>query len=314
MSKDRERFAAVVGRLAPRAQLEHHWPLIGGISADVQALAFRHQDGRRETVVVRQLSDWLIEPDPQIASREFSVLKAVYSAGVLAPEPLYYEESGGIFPLPYLVMRYVDGQPEFSPTDKADYAQQLAEQLARIHGVGPHDHELSLLPRQPYWVERSLSESRQQNYDESIEEHRIVEFLRSVWPLPAVNPVALLHGDIWPGNLIWRDGRLAAVIDWEVAYVGEPLTDLSVTRLDMLWAFGWETMEIFTAAYFSLTSLDHSQLPYWDLVAAIRPAHELSEWATQWPIVGRPDISSATMRRDQREFADRALAAAARLS
>ena len=39
--------------------------------------------------------------------------------------------------------------------------------------------------------------------------------LRRPPPPVQVNRPVLLHGDFWPGNILWRDGRLVAVIDWE---------------------------------------------------------------------------------------------------
>ena len=44
----------------------------------------------------------------------------------------------------------------------------------------------------------------------------------------------LLHGDYWPGNVIWQDGRLVAVIDWEDACLGDPLADLATARVELL--------------------------------------------------------------------------------
>ena len=44
------------------------------------------------------------------------------------------------------------------------------------------------------------------------------------WPGPPV----WIHGDVMPGNLLVRDGRLSAVIDWEAFGTGDPATDLMV--------------------------------------------------------------------------------------
>ena len=41
-------------------------------------------------------------------------------------------------------------------------------------------------------------------------------------------PPAWLHGDLLPGNLLWRAGRLHAVIDWGGAAVGDPACDLMI--------------------------------------------------------------------------------------
>jgi Ser/Thr protein kinase RdoA (MazF antagonist) len=106
----------------------------------------------------------------------------------------------------------------------------------------------------------------------------------------------LLHGDIWPLNVLWRDGAIAAVVDWEDACVGDPLYDVAVARLDLLWAYGDGAMRAFTTAYARAANADMSDLGAWDLVAALRPAGEVSAWAGPWPEAGRPDITPATMR------------------
>jgi aminoglycoside phosphotransferase (APT) family kinase protein len=105
-----------------------------------------------------------------------------------------------------------------------------------------------------------------------------------------------------------------AVIDWEEAATGDPLTDVATTRLDLLWAFGPEAMTAFTDHYFSLTSvdptpLDPAALALWDLVAAIRPAGAFSAWVADWADFGRPDMNATDMRASLRWFADRALVA-----
>ncbi len=83
------------------------------------------------------------------------------------------------------------------------------------------------------------------------------------------NPRVLLHRDCWPGNVLWKDGRLAGVIDWEDVAVGDPLSDLGNTRLELLFNFGLDAMEAFTPVYASRIGVDLTHLPYSDLAAAL---------------------------------------------
>src|SRR5690606_20855011 len=85
----------------------------------------------------------------------------------------------------------------------------------------------------------------------ALETERIRDALGRAAP-PQPGAAALLHGDYWPGNVLWRAGRLAAVIDWEDAALGDPLADLAISRLDLLWIFGPEAMRAFTDRYRSL--------------------------------------------------------------
>jgi aminoglycoside phosphotransferase (APT) family kinase protein len=119
----------------------------------------------------------------------------------------------------------------------------------------------------------------------------------------------LLHGDFWPGNLLWRGEQLAAIIDWEEAMLGDPLLDVAIARLDLSWCWGAESARAFTDKYREYTQLDLARLPYWDLVAALRPGSRLAVWAEPWAHHGRPDITASTMSQARREFVERALTA-----
>ena len=94
--------------------------------------------------------------------------------------------------------------------------------------------------------------------------------------------------------------RLAGVIDWEDAALGDPLADVANARLEILWAFGPEAMADFTQHYQSLTGQDFNGLPYWDLCAAIRPAGKLGNWGLA------PDVMQNMIQRHQ-HFVEQAL-------
>jgi aminoglycoside phosphotransferase (APT) family kinase protein len=139
--------------------------------------------------------------------------------------------------------------------------------------------DLSFLPKQEKRYAEMLRE-RPHHIDASLEEGRIRDTLEAVWPLPQLNESVLLHGDYWPGNILWNEGQLVAVIDWENAQLGDPLADLANTRLELLWAFGIEAMDTFTRDYASITIVNFTNLPYWDLCAALRHAMKSAEWST----------------------------------
>jgi aminoglycoside phosphotransferase (APT) family kinase protein len=98
------------------------------------------------------------------------------------------------------------------------------------------------------------------------------------WPPAASRGEVLLHGDFWPGNLLWRGDRLVGVIDWEDAARGDPLADVAITRLELLWLLGEHAMDAFTADYAASTDVDLGALPLWDLHAALRPAGRWDVW------------------------------------
>jgi aminoglycoside phosphotransferase (APT) family kinase protein len=155
---------------------------------------------------------------------------------------------------------------------------QMAAQLARIHGSDCANLDTSFLPDQTERYNRTFS-NRPAKVDDSLDEERIRDALEPAWPWPRRNKLTFLHGDFWPGNLLWREEQLVGVIDWEDANFGDPLADIAISRLEILWEYGIHAMHSFTRHYQSLTSLNFTNLSYWDLCAALRPAFHIDEWA-----------------------------------
>ncbi len=297
-SQEDKKFARLVRKIDPQSRLLRSWKLQGGVSALVTALEIERSDGQTQKMIVRQHGAADHKRNPRIAADEFKLLQFLHSAGVAAPEPYYCDQSGEIFVTPCIVIEYIKGEPEFAPSDLSDYIVQFAAHLSRIHGVDCSKLDISFLPRQEQIYAEKLRQ-RPAIVDESLAEGRIRDTLEAVWPLPQRNRTVLLHGDFWPGNILWKDGRLAGIIDWEDAAQGDPLADLANSRLELLWAFGSEAMQHFTQQYLSMNPIDVTDLPYWDLCAALRPiskAAEWSEWATDEQV----------MRERHRWFVDQA--------
>ena len=305
VSNENNAFEQLVQQIAPRSTLLRTWQLKGGISAEMTALEIAGPDGQTRSMIVRQPGAAALEHNPHAARDEFKLLQLTRSLGLVAPTPYYLDQSGTIFSTPYLVIEYIEGKPEFAPAHLAGFIVQLATQLARIHSVDCSRQDLSFLCPQAYGCAETLGE-RSTNVDTSLDEGRIRDTLEALGPLPQRNASVLLHGDYWPGNLLWRDETLVAVIDWEDARLGDPLVDLAVSRLDIGWIIGIEAMNAFTRHYQSLMAIDYTDLPYWDLCAALRFVRladsHLPEWAAFFHPFGRGDITAQTIREHYRRF------------
>lgn len=286
-------FERLAQKIVPGSHLLRSWPLTGGVSAQITALEIQRPDGAVQKMVVRQHGALDLAENPHVALDEFRLLTRLQAEGLAAPKPYYADESGEILPSPYIVVEFIDGQTEFAPVNLPDFIRQLAAYTASVHRIRDDIAFLS----DPF---PDKFKTRPDKLDESLQEGRIRAVLEAVWPLSTRNPVTLLHGDFWPGNVLWKDGQIAAVIDWEDAKIGDPLTDLSNTRLEMLWTFGEQAMNDFTQHYQSLTHIDLVHLPYWDLVSALRPAFRISEWA------GNAEVEK-TMRERHHLFVAQAL-------
>lgn len=307
-------FELVAQRLAPDTTpppvLLDVQPLHGGISAQMVALEIAMPNGETRKVIVRRPGANAIQRNPHAAASEYAILQATMRLGVKAQRPLLLDTSGEIFPEPYLVIEYIEGRADYRPADVQRTVQQMSSQLVRLHSVDGADPALALLPRQRARLDAWVM-ARPAQVDDSLDEGRIRHALRKVWPLPAPQPLALVHGDFWPGNLLWQAGELVAVIDWEDAEVGNPLMDFAISRLDILWILGAQAMQSFSDTYRQLSPLDAADfnfLPYWDLLAALRPASRIAEWAAGWAALGRDDITETTLRDGHRRFVEQAFA------
>src|SRR3954469_3399423 len=273
-----QEFEQVVHKIDPESRLLRAWELKGGVSAQVTALEIEQPDRQTRKMIVRQHGAADLKNNPQIAADEFKLLQILQSARLPTPAPYYLDQSGDIFPTPYIVIEYIEGQSEFGLAPGTDRIPQLATQLARIHALDCSKLDVAFLPQQAQRFSKKVSE-RPAILDESIDEGRIRDVLESAEPLSQHNTSVLLHGDFWPGNILWKDGRIVAIIDWEDAALGDPLADVANTRLEILSAFGIDAMHHFSQHYQSMTTIDFANLPIWDLFAALRPAFKLAEWA-----------------------------------
>ncbi len=292
-------FERIAQRVDPQCRLIRAWPLTGGVSAAVAAIEIKGRNGSTQKLLIRRHGPNDLALNPHIAADEFRLLQILHTAGLATPAPLYLDQSNEVLPTPYLVIEYVEGETVTAPANLDDFATQLATHLVSIHAIDRTEYDVPFLPDLGQAVAKRLREPSLR-LDDSLSEGRIRDALEAVWPPAQHNPSALLHGDYWPGNTLWRDSQLVAIIDWEDAAIGDPLADLANGRLEILWAFGDEAMQHFTNQYISLTAVDCTSLPYWDLYAALRPASRLNTW-------GLDEATEQRMRRWHEFFVTQAL-------
>ncbi len=294
-----EPWEQLIRHIEPEAKLLRAQKLQGGVSAQVTKLEIELPEGVVRKLLARRHGEADRSRNPHIAREEYKLLQQLTAAGLPVPKPHAVLSSFGDAPL--IVTEFVEGESILSLDQIPDAEQQLADRLSDIHRLPWERYELRFLPKQGDRCSAKLT-NRPGQLDDSLWEGRIRDKLESVWPLKHTNNEALLHGDFWPGNVIWKDGSIAAVIDWEDAALGDPLFDLANARLELLWASGIRAMEKFTERYQTRNPhLDYAGLPAWDLFAALKPASALSDWGLA------PD-AERQMRERHRLFAEQALA------
>ncbi len=308
------KYQQLVEKIVPHCRLLRTWRLTGGISAQMTALEIEHPSGQTQKLVVRRPGVSVLIQNPYAAEDEFKLLQIAQSLGLAAPVPVALDSSGAIFSTPVLVTEYVAGEMEFAPADPQNYAVQMAAHLVQIHSVAGERADLAFLPRQPRDPSGIIGR-RPRAINPSFNEEDIRGTLELAWPDLKTNPPSLLHGDYWPGNILWQGEQLAAVIDWEDACTGDPLSDLAIARLDMLWIIGQDAMHAFTRHYQSNMVLDYASLPIWDLCATLRLVRlagaDLAGWAAYFHPYDRRDITPGSIRAHYNFFIKQALAALA---
>lgn len=286
-------YERLLQRVEPGSRLLRAWPLAGGVSAQVAAVEYRSARGVAKKLVVRRHSPAAHARDPHLTANEFRLLQQLHAAGVPVPGPYYFDHACEFFPTPAVVLAYVEGTTAFAPD--AAHIQQFAQQLARIHALDWAALDISFLPQHA-----TLGSELPRHCSAPGDEARIWQTLAAYRPQLQCNAPVLLHGDYWPGNTLWRDGRLVAVIDWEDAAIGDPLADLANSRLEIFWAGGAGALEAFTQQYQMLSPIGLVDLAYWELRVALLPAAKLGTW-------GLNAETEQSMRAGLRWFVDHAL-------
>ncbi len=277
------------------------WEITGGTAAAITGIEAERPGAHRERLVLRQYGSADVASNPRIATTEYRLLTSLHRTGLPVPQPFLADESGTIVPGPCLLAEFADGAPVTAAPVPPGFTRQLAAMLARVHRSGITPTEVGFLPDMREAASRRLERQSVADPDHALSEPAIRAALAANWPPAQVNRSVLLHGDYWPGNTLWLDGRLAAVIDWEDAAFGDPLADLGNARLELTMLFGAVAAEDFTSGYSaSMPGLDVTALPWWDLYAALRPAGKLAGW-------GLPQAELDRFRAGHREFTKSAL-------
>lgn len=247
----------LIDRLLPGAQVTACKPLTGGVSAEVLAVTVRPSTGPVEHLVIRRHRDIDGKTDRRDrAAREHALLVHLHATGAPVAQPRLFVAPDT------LIQERIEGSTALPD----DAAKLMAQALATIHATDPTG-----LPPLPVCDDPSagIREWLPERAD-------LAAVLAGIGPYTG-SPV-LLHGDFWPGNLLWRDGRLAAVLDWEDATIGDPLVDVACARVEIACAAGDAMAEAFSRAYFELTHADDARLPAWDLYVSSAALHYMDAW------------------------------------
>ena len=272
-------YERVARRLFPGAKLHNRQRLAGGVSADVYRLDLVLADEQHRSVVLRKHGS---SYDGHPVALEYQLLDVLHRHDIPVPKPLLADSSGQLLEHPFLVMSFVPGSTGIPAGSAETCIQRAAELLVDIHdtstsGLPALPARLNPLPE----VFDYLPPGR--------EWQPLVGFLADLDDTGYRGSPKLLHGDYWPENIIWENGSISAVLDWEDAATGDPLSDLACSRLEIRYLFGITGMQCFTRAYQTRNQVSQERLALWQIYVAAAAYHFMGQW-------GLPKEREAHMR------------------
>ncbi len=205
---------------------------VGGGRKEAWFVDVEQADGSVDELFLRyDRSDPKLTADPWTVHREAEVYVALQTTEVLVPR-VY-----AVHPVHQAMLsQRVRGGNWFAritdPDEALATARHFMEQLAALHRIDPSDLELPSFPA-PSTVADAVRHELDE-WDRIIEQRGggadpalefSLKWLRR--NIPAYDgPVVLVQGDTGPGNFMYADGRVIAVVDWELAHLGDPMDDI----------------------------------------------------------------------------------------
>jgi aminoglycoside phosphotransferase (APT) family kinase protein len=125
--------------------------------------------------------------------------------------------------------------------------------------------------------------------------------------LPPHDPNVFIHGDLWQGNALWTNNTLTGLIDWDCAGTGSPGIDLGSLRCDAAICFGLEAAQDIQQGWEEAAGRPASEVPYWDVVAALSTPPDMGWFPAAIAGQGRPDLTQAVLLRRRDAFLQAAL-------
>jgi aminoglycoside phosphotransferase (APT) family kinase protein len=224
---------------------------------------------------------------------EAQVLRAIDGLGGLAPVLLGSDMAGRWSDCPTTLISWLDGHADIAPTDPGAWATQLGHALASVHAV-PNER-LSALP----------SMFDRTGGTREVLEGPVATRIRSDWSRIIASPEVLTHSDYWSGNVVWRDGVLAGIVDWSGGARGPRGYDIGWCRLDLYILFDERVADIFLAAYEDEAGHTVADMGLWDGWAVARSHDMVETWAPNYRPFGWPDLDEGELRQRHSQWTSR---------
>lgn len=198
-------------------------------------------------VVADGTTQWIVRRPPlghvlataHDMEREHRVMSALRDTAVPVPRMYGLCTDVDVIGAPFSVMELVTGLPYrcraelelLGATRARSISERLIDTMAALHTVNPDEVGLARFGRPEGYLSRQMARWKKQldaSYSRPLPAADEL-YRRLVQDVPPESAVGIVHGDFRLDNLLVDDGdRVTAVLDWEMATLGDPLTDLAL--------------------------------------------------------------------------------------
>jgi aminoglycoside phosphotransferase (APT) family kinase protein len=188
--------------------------------------------------VLRRKPPGKLLPSAHAVDREHRIISALHAQNFPVAEPVLYCPDESVVGTPFFMMAYVEGRvfwepqmPASDPAERALVYDAMNATIARLHsfepaaiGLGDYGRGENYVARQ---VERWSKQYRASETEPIAEMEQLIAWLPAHLPPP--QPTRVVHGDYRLDNMIVApaEPRIAAVLDWELSTLGDPLADFT---------------------------------------------------------------------------------------
>lgn len=205
-------------------------------------LTYRVVDGQGRGAVIRRPPEGELLPKAHDMGREWALIRALGATPVPVPAALGFCEDASVTGANFYLMGLVEGGPLYTADDtrrrvpperREALAHSFIDVLADLHAIDPDAVGLGDLGKKDSYVTRQLK-TWYRSWMASIEPaqyddpraHTLQQFFLD--NMPEQEPAKIVHGDYGTHNCLFGpDCTVAAVVDWEISTLGDPLADLA---------------------------------------------------------------------------------------
>ena len=168
--------------------------------------------------------------------REYKILKVLSENGLRVPKPMYLYNMKELSVDDFYIMEFIEGETiannqiadEFNEIQKNTITESFIKALSEIHNFDVISSELNDLGKHEDYVERQINRWNKQFQSQKVREIKELEIATKLLldNIPSQQTVGIVHGDYRLDNVRVKDNQVAAVLDWELCTLGDPLADM----------------------------------------------------------------------------------------